>query len=112
VDLRIFATDVPVNEALAAEKLDMACSGFALIYSLANGNCMWLLDINSTGGMGIYARTDSPMVRAGGNVSGFPNILGSAATVKDLEIPAWWMPLYRWEKWTSRKYCVLNIGGR
>jgi ABC-type nitrate/sulfonate/bicarbonate transport system substrate-binding protein len=104
VDLQIFATGVPVNEAIAAGKLDMACSGFASIYSLANGNCVWLLDINSTGGMGIYARKDSPVVRAGSNVSGFPNILGSAATVKGLEIlgPVGTAPQYMVEGYAAR----------
>jgi ABC-type nitrate/sulfonate/bicarbonate transport system substrate-binding protein len=104
VDLQIFATDAPVNEAIAAGKLDMACSGFASIYSLANGNCVWLLDINSTGGMGIFARKDSPVVAAGSNVSGFPKILGSAATVKGLEIlgPVGTAPQYMVEGYAAR----------
>jgi ABC-type nitrate/sulfonate/bicarbonate transport system substrate-binding protein len=103
VDLQIFATGAPVNEAIAAGKLDMACSGFASVYSLANGNCVWLLDINSTGGMGIFARKDSPVVKAGSN-SGFPNILGSAATVKGLEIlgPVGTAPQYMVEGYAAR----------
>jgi ABC-type nitrate/sulfonate/bicarbonate transport system substrate-binding protein len=104
VDLQIFATGVPVNEAIAAGKLDIACSGFASIYSLANGDCVWLLDINSTGGMGIYARNDSPVVKAGSNVAGFPNILGSAATVRNLEIlgPVGTAPQYMVEGYAAR----------
>jgi ABC-type nitrate/sulfonate/bicarbonate transport system substrate-binding protein len=104
VDLQIFATGAPVNEAIAAGKLDMACSGFASVYSLANGNCVWLLDINSTGGMGIFARKDSPVVAAGSNASGFPNILGSAATVKGLEIlgPVGTAPQYMVEGYAAR----------
>jgi ABC-type nitrate/sulfonate/bicarbonate transport system substrate-binding protein len=102
--MQIFATGAPVNEAIAAGKLDMACSGFASIYSLANGNCRWLLDINSTGGMGIFARKDSPVVAAGSNVAGFPNILGSAATVKGKEIlgPIGTAPQYMVEGYAKR----------
>ena len=86
VNLQIFATGVPVNEAIAAGRLDIALSGFASVYSLAAGNCVWLLDVNTTGGMGVFARSDSPVVTAGRNVSGFPNILGSAATVRGSQI--------------------------
>lgn len=86
VNLQIFATGAPVNEAIAAEELDIACSGFASVYSLANANCVWLLDINSTGGMGIFAREDSPVVAAGNTVADCPNMLGSAETVKGLQI--------------------------
>lgn len=104
VDLQIFATGAPVNEAIAAGKLDMACSGFASVYSLANGNCVWLLDINSTGGMGIFARTNSPVVAAGKNVSGFPNIIGSAATVRNLQLlgPVGTAPQYMVEGYATR----------
>ena len=104
VDLQIFATGAPVNEAIAAGKLDMACSGFASVYSLANGNCVWLLDVNSTGGMGIFARKDSPVALAGSNVAGFPKILGSAATVKGVEIlgPVGTAPQYMVEGYAAR----------
>ena len=104
VNLQIFATGVPVNEAIAAGRLDMACSGFASVYSLANGNCVWLLDINSTGGMGIFARKDSPVAAAGRNVSGFPNILGSASTVRNLQVlgPVGTAPQFMVEGYATR----------
>ena len=104
VDMQIFATGAPVNEAIAAGKLDVACSGFASVYSLANGNCIWLLDINSTGGMGIFARKDSPVVAAGSNVSGFPKILGSAAVVRGLQVlgPVGTAPQYMLEGYATR----------
>ena len=104
VNLQIFATGAPVNEAIAAGKLDMACSGFASVYSLANGNCIWLLDINSTGGMGIFARKDSPVPAAGRNVSGLPNILGSAATVRGLQVlgPVGTAPQFMLEGYATR----------
>lgn len=104
VSLQVFATGAPVNEAIAAGKLDIACSGFASVYSLANGNCVWLLDINSTGGMGIFARKDSPVVAAGSSVPGFPRIIGSAATVKGLQLlgPVGTAPQYMVEGYAAR----------
>ena len=104
VNMQIFATGAPVNEAIAAGRLDMACSGFASVYSLANGNCVWLLDINSTGGMGIFARRNSPVVAAGRNVAGFPDILGSAATVRGLQVlgPVGTAPQFMLEGYATR----------
>ncbi|MDF2654614.1 MAG: hypothetical protein K0R19_1088 [Bacillota bacterium] len=86
VNLIIFPTGAPVNEAIAAKQIDVACSGFASVYSLANANCSWIAEINTTGGMGIYARPDSPIAKATGNVPGAPAILGSAETVKGAKI--------------------------
>lgn len=86
VQLEYFATGAPVNEAIAAEELDIACSGFASVYSLANADCIWLADVNTTGGMGIYARTDSPVVAAGNTLADYPGVLGSVDTVKGKQI--------------------------
>lgn len=86
VSLEYFATGAPVNEAVAAEELDIACSGFASIYSLANADCVWLADVNTTGGMGLYARSDSDVVSAGKNLPELSNVYGSAETVKGKKI--------------------------
>ena len=86
VNLVIFPTGAPVNEAIAAKQLDVACSGFASVYAMANGDCSWIAEVNTTGGMGIYARPDSPIVQQKGNVSGKPEMLGSADTVKGAKI--------------------------
>ena len=86
VNLVIFPTGVPVNEAIAAKQIDIACSGFASIYSLASGGCSWIADINTTGGMGVYARPDSPVVQETGNVPDQPDILGSADTLRGAKI--------------------------
>lgn len=59
VSVELFATGAPINEAIAAEQIDVAVSGFASVYSLANANCTWLADVNTTGGMGLYVRADS-----------------------------------------------------
>ncbi len=59
VSIELFATGAPINEAIAAEQIDVAVSGFASVYSLANANCTWLADVNTTGGMGLFVRADS-----------------------------------------------------
>lgn len=59
VSIEIFATGAPINEAIAAAEIDVAVSGFASVYSLANANCTWLADVNTTGGMGLFVRPDS-----------------------------------------------------
>lgn len=59
VSVELFATGAPINEAIAAKQIDVAVSGFASVYSLANANCTWLADVNTTGGMGLFVRSDS-----------------------------------------------------
>lgn len=59
VSIELFATGAPINEAIAADQIDVAVSGFASVYSLANANCTWLADVNTTGGMGLFVRPDS-----------------------------------------------------
>lgn len=86
VSLEYFATGAPVNEAIAANELDIACSGFASIYSLANADCVWLADVNTTGGMGIYARKDSPVLAAGKTLSNLPEVYGTQEALKGIQI--------------------------
>ena len=86
VQLEYFATGAPVNEAIAAEEIDVAASGFASVSSLANAGCVWLADINTTGGMGIYAREGSPIAEAGNTVPSLPDVLGSAETLRGKQI--------------------------
>lgn len=86
VNLEYFATGAPVNEAIAAGEIDIACSGFASIYSLANAGCVWLADVCTTGGMGLYARADSDLVAAGNNLKENQAILGNAETLKELQV--------------------------
>ena len=51
VNIEIFATGAPINEAIAANQIDVAVSGFASVYSLANADCSWVADVNTTGGI-------------------------------------------------------------
>lgn len=82
VNIEIFATGAPINEAIAAEEIDVAVSGFASVYSLANANCTWLADVNTTGGMALYARPDSEIAQC----TEEDGIIGSADALKGLQI--------------------------
>jgi ABC-type nitrate/sulfonate/bicarbonate transport system substrate-binding protein len=86
VEIVIFSTGSPINEAFAAGQLDVAASGLASVYSLANGTASWIGEINTTGGMGIYVRPDSEIAKTKGQVTDNPNIYGSADLVKGLKI--------------------------
>ncbi len=86
VEIVIFSTGSPINEAFAAGQLDVAASGLASVYSLANGTASWIGEINTTGGMGIYVRPDSDIAKTKGQVDGSPDIYGSADLVKGLKI--------------------------
>ncbi len=82
VNIEIFATGAPINEAIAADQIDIAVSGFASVYSLANANCTWLADVNTTGGMALYARPDSEIAKAPET----DGMIGSAETLKGLQV--------------------------
>lgn len=82
VSIELFATGAPINEAVAAEEIDIAVSGFASVYSLANANCVWLADVNTSGGTGLYARPDSPIAQ-NEPVNG---LIGDAENLKGMQI--------------------------
>lgn len=82
VNIELFATGAPINEAIAAKEIDVAVSGFASVYSLAHANCTWLADVNTTGGMALFARADSEIAQAGET----DGMIGSAETLKGLQI--------------------------
>ena len=82
VEVNIFASGAPINEAIAAGELDVAVSGFASVYSLANANCVWLADVNTTGGIMLFARPDAAIAQ-NEEVDG---LIGSAETLKGLKI--------------------------
>lgn len=86
VELFLFATGAPINEALAADELDIANSGMASVYSLSTGMTYWLGDIiSSSNGLGVYVREGSPLLTAG-HAEGNENVLGSVDTVKGITI--------------------------
>lgn len=87
VEVILFPTGAPINEALSAEKIDLAGSGMASVFALASGDIYWLGDyVKTVAGLGVYVRPDSPVLKEKGNVPGKPNIYGSKQTVKGLVI--------------------------
>ncbi|GAB1483416.1 ABC transporter substrate-binding protein [Treponema sp.] len=87
VEVILFPTGAPINEALSAEKIDLAGSGMASVFALASGDTYWLGDyVKTVAGLGVYVRPDSPVLKEKGNVPGKPNVYGSKQTVKGLVI--------------------------
>lgn len=82
----VFPNGAPINEAMAAKQIDFALNGLATVYAVAAGDVSWIGEINTAAGIGIYVRPDSPVLKEKGNVEGFPNIYGSADTLKGLTI--------------------------
>lgn len=86
VTVELFQTGAPINEAIASDKLDLAFSGAAGIFSLANGTCVMLAEPDTAGGMGIYARPDSEIVQAVGVLEGHPDMMGSVETLTGAQV--------------------------
>jgi ABC-type nitrate/sulfonate/bicarbonate transport system substrate-binding protein len=87
IEVILFPTGAPINEALSAEKIDLAGSGMASVFALASGDNYWLGDyVKTVAGLGVYVRPDSPVLKEKGNVAGKPKVYGSKKTVKGLVI--------------------------
>jgi len=82
VEIVIFPSGAPINEAMAAKQIDVACSGAASIFSLANGTGKLIADVESSGGMGIWVRPDSDIMTVKGEIAENPEMYGSAETIK------------------------------
>ncbi|MDD3795172.1 MAG: ABC transporter substrate-binding protein [Lachnospiraceae bacterium] len=84
VDMQIFATGAPINEAMAAGELDVAVSGMASVYALATGMYTYIGDgVITSGGECIYARADSAFAQAGADEAG---IIGNAEVLTGASI--------------------------
>ena len=86
VERILFPTGAPINEAIAAEQLDIALNGLATVYAVAAGDVIWIGEINSASGLNIYVRPDSPILEHKGELADYPNTCGSADTMKGLTI--------------------------
>lgn len=81
VNLIIFDSGAPVNEALAAGEIDVGQSGFASIYAMTSGVCSWVMEIdNAYRQQTLFCSPDNPLLNTE-NENGIP---GSADTVKGL----------------------------
>ena len=87
IEMILFSTGSPINEALSAEQVDLAGSGMASVLALAAGDCYWLGDmVETVDGLGVYVRPDSPVLDHKGEVEGYPDVYGSAETIKGMTI--------------------------
>ncbi len=87
VELILFPTGAPINEALSAGQVDLAGSGMASVFALASGECYWLGDtVKTVDGIGVYVREDSPILKYKGEKEGYPDVYGNAETIKGMTI--------------------------
>ncbi len=81
VDILIFATGAPINEAMAADSLHVAVTGPAAVYALATGRYKYIGDgMVGLGGEMLYARPKTKF--AEGKDSSVPGVIGNKAAVK------------------------------
>ncbi len=85
VEFFMFANGAGINEALAAQEVDLGVSGLAMIFSLASGTCTMLADGQVSSAMGVYVRPDSPILANSQEVDG-QTIYGSADTIKGITV--------------------------
>ncbi|GHV60456.1 hypothetical protein AGMMS49587_01770 [Spirochaetia bacterium] len=78
----IFPNGAAINEAVVAGELDVAMSGAATIFALATGENKLLADIAASGGMGMWARSGSPLLSARGRASEAKGMYGSAELLR------------------------------
>ncbi|MEG0178253.1 MAG: ABC transporter substrate-binding protein [Oscillospiraceae bacterium] len=82
-----FATGAPMNEALAADLWDVGAMGAAAVTGVANYDEMVIGEVlESTDGLGVFVKPDSPIAKAKGFNPSFPTVLGSPETVKGITI--------------------------
>ncbi|MDD5016981.1 MAG: ABC transporter substrate-binding protein [Eubacteriales bacterium] len=81
IETVMFSTGAPINEAFAAEEIDVAVSGLASVFSLAQGNATWIAEFNTTGGLGLYVREGSDILNYKGEIASLPNVYGNAETI-------------------------------
>lgn len=83
----MFSTGAPMNEALAANLWDVGGMGAAAVTGVANYDMMIISEVlESTDGLGVFVKPDSPIAKAKGYNPSFPNVLGSPETVKGATI--------------------------
>lgn len=86
-EISVFNGGAPINEAMAAGLWDVAVTGGAFIYALANYDAKLIAhQVDGTGGNTVYVRPESPVMTVKGHNPEFPEVYGSPETVKDITI--------------------------
>ncbi len=86
VEFIMFANGTPMNESLAAKKVDLGVAGTAAVFSLINNVSTLVYESNTAGGMGLYVRADSPIAKVSGQIADNAAILGSAETIRGIKV--------------------------
>ncbi len=88
IEYMVFTSGAPANESMVAGELHCAIiGGGATIPALANLNAKMIYETNNdTSGLGLVARPTLDCTKISGQVEKYPKILGSADTVKGLDI--------------------------
>lgn len=83
IELVTFTTGSPMNEAMASNQLDAACIGSAAVFGLANFNAKMIAELcNDSVAIDLVVRGDSDIAQNVGVNPDYPEMLGSAETVK------------------------------
>ncbi|MEF9970152.1 MAG: ABC transporter substrate-binding protein [Ruthenibacterium sp.] len=87
METTMFATGAPMNEALAADLWDVGAMGAAAVTGVANYDEMIIGEVlESTDGLGVFVKPDSPIAKEKGFNPSYPTVLGSPETVKGITI--------------------------
>lgn len=87
IELSVYSNGSTQNEALAANLWDVAMTGGAFVFGVANYDAKVIGNhIDGTGGNEIWVRPDSPIAEVKGYNPTYPDVLGSPDTVKGAKI--------------------------
>lgn len=87
IEVVMFANGAAMNEALGANLWDIAPTGGAAIYGVANFQAKFIADyIDGTGGNEMYVRGDSKIAKVKGFNPKFPDLLGDPDSVRGATI--------------------------
>ena len=104
LNLISFTDGAPMNEAMAAGKIDVSFIGAAAVIALANYNSKMIAELsNDTIAINLNARTGSKIVQKKGANKEYPNIYGSKESLKGATVlcPAGTLSQYEVTKYLS-----------
>lgn len=87
MEVTMFDTGAPMNEALAADLWDVGAMGAAAVTGMANYDELVIGEVlESTDGQGVFVKPDSPIAKDTGFNPSFPTVKGSPDSVKGITI--------------------------
>lgn len=87
MDITMFDTGAPMNEALAADLWDVGHMGAAAVTGMANYDELIIGEVlESTDGQGVFVTPDSPVAQDTGYNPSYPTVLGSPDSVTGITI--------------------------